>query len=149
MPRKFDDKRRNRDLLKKYGITLEEYNKMLAEQDGACKICGSHPTGRPLHVDHWHALLYWKLRSTRTDDGWLVESNDEVNLMPLKISVRAKKKTDALKEARRQLLRLSIRGLICWRDNSALRWGKDDPVILRSAAKYLEDYHAKLRGING
>lgn len=61
---------RNRDsrLRREFGITLEQYNAMLAEQGGACAICGEPPTiigyrpsrrpGRPtrpiLVVDHDH-----------------------------------------------------------------------------------------------
>lgn len=51
---------RNRDL-KKYGITLEDQERMLIEQGGKCKICGreilmfgesKHTTA---HVDHDHS----------------------------------------------------------------------------------------------
>lgn len=42
-------------LKRRYGITLEEYEKMFAEQDGKCAICkGVCPTGRNLAVDHDH-----------------------------------------------------------------------------------------------
>lgn len=30
---------RRNDLIKKYGITVEDYNKMFQEQDGKCAIC--------------------------------------------------------------------------------------------------------------
>lgn len=41
--------------LKKYGLTLGAYEKMLADQLSGCAICGKAPTsGRPLHVDHDH-----------------------------------------------------------------------------------------------
>lgn len=42
--------------LKKYGITIEEYNKLLEEQDGCCKICGKYFTEykRDFSVDHNH-----------------------------------------------------------------------------------------------
>jgi hypothetical protein len=40
---------RNR-ILAKYGLTLEDYNKMLREQDGVCAICSRRQN--PLHVDH-------------------------------------------------------------------------------------------------
>ncbi len=42
-------------LRRKYGISLAQYDEMLAAQDGACFICNSAP--RPpysLHVDHDH-----------------------------------------------------------------------------------------------
>jgi hypothetical protein len=42
-----------RSLVKrKYGLTLEEYKAILAR---GCAICGSHPGGRFIHLDHDHA----------------------------------------------------------------------------------------------
>lgn len=41
-----------RQLLKDYGITLEEYNQMAARQDFRCGICGQDDN--PLVVDHKH-----------------------------------------------------------------------------------------------
>ena len=54
---------RLRHLLKKYGITLEQYDAMLEEQQGSCAICGTADNGStqdgknplPLSVDHDHA----------------------------------------------------------------------------------------------
>ncbi len=43
-------------LMRKYGITIGQYNSMLEEQGGGCFICGRLP--RPdisLHVDHDHS----------------------------------------------------------------------------------------------
>lgn len=43
-----------------YGMTIEEYNAMLEEQNGVCAICGKPETATrdgqalPLHVDHCH-----------------------------------------------------------------------------------------------
>lgn len=50
------NKRKN--LLKSYGLTLEEYDRILNEQDGLCKIC-KDPTAKhwrtdKLFVDHDH-----------------------------------------------------------------------------------------------
>lgn len=60
-PRKF----KNVELLKRYGITIEAFEEMLASQNGVCKICempetAVHPrTGevRHLAVDHCHTNL--------------------------------------------------------------------------------------------
>ena len=47
---------RKLDYRKKYGITLEEYNKMFAHQNGCCLICDQHQTvlNKGLSVDHCH-----------------------------------------------------------------------------------------------
>ena len=57
------DKNRNNQLKRLYGISLNEYNQILEEQGGLCKICGTdNPKGRKtgrgnvtsLYVDHCH-----------------------------------------------------------------------------------------------
>jgi hypothetical protein len=51
---------RARHLLRTYGITPADYDRMLAEQGGGCAICGATPTAQRakyktfLHVDHCH-----------------------------------------------------------------------------------------------
>jgi hypothetical protein len=56
-------KKRNENLRRNYGITLDQYNQMLVEQKGVCKICGTDdPGGRQtgrgsvdsFYVDHCH-----------------------------------------------------------------------------------------------
>ena len=48
---------RERWLLRKYAMTVEDYNELLIEQDYACAICKKHVSEfeRPLFVDHDHA----------------------------------------------------------------------------------------------
>lgn len=36
------------------GVTLDDYDRMLAEQGGGCAICGAPPKTRRLDVDHDH-----------------------------------------------------------------------------------------------
>lgn len=50
------DKARNGYFIKKYGITLEQYEAMLAEQGGVCAICLKDDTLKRLAVDHCHSL---------------------------------------------------------------------------------------------
>lgn len=53
---------RERHLLRKYGLTLEQYNEMAVRQDNRCAICGEVENGKtrdgksdlPLMVDHDH-----------------------------------------------------------------------------------------------
>ena len=42
-----------RTRLKQYGLSVEQYEQMLADQGGACAVCGAVPD-RTLHVDHCH-----------------------------------------------------------------------------------------------
>lgn len=49
-----EDRVRNHRYLKKYGITLREYERLLKKQKGKCAICGALPGRRRLEVDHCH-----------------------------------------------------------------------------------------------
>jgi hypothetical protein len=53
---RYDRRRWAHTLRKKYGITLEQYEDMLAAQDGCCAICKRAVEAAPrrLHVDHDH-----------------------------------------------------------------------------------------------
>lgn len=46
--------RRNGHLVRKYGITADEYDERLARQGGGCKICGRSLERIRLAVDHDH-----------------------------------------------------------------------------------------------
>jgi hypothetical protein len=46
--------KREKLLLKKYGITADEYDRMFEEQGGKCKICGDKQEDKKLAVDHCH-----------------------------------------------------------------------------------------------
>lgn len=54
-----ESKRRNRSgqLLARYGVTADEWDEVLAFQNGVCAVCGAipPPSGRNLHSDHDHA----------------------------------------------------------------------------------------------
>lgn len=40
---------------KQLGLTIEDYDRMLAAQGGGCAICGTTPKTRRLDTDHDHA----------------------------------------------------------------------------------------------
>jgi hypothetical protein len=48
---------KNSYLMRTYGITLQDYNKMFEEQSGCCAICNTHQSEfkQSLSVDHCHA----------------------------------------------------------------------------------------------
>lgn len=48
-------KRRNNALVRMYGITVEQYDKLLAKQGGVCALCGKVPGKRHLSTDHNHS----------------------------------------------------------------------------------------------
>lgn len=53
----FKRKQRRHYYMKRYGITPEIYDEMLARQKGVCAICGenkAHKTQKYLHIDHNH-----------------------------------------------------------------------------------------------
>jgi hypothetical protein len=54
-PVKCDEHQRRSQLKRLYGLTLAQYDAMLAAQGGACALCPTVPTSRKrLHVDHCH-----------------------------------------------------------------------------------------------
>jgi hypothetical protein len=56
LSRKYKHVKKDRDLQSTYGIDLETYNRMLAQQNHKCKICHAHQDGlkRAMCVDHDH-----------------------------------------------------------------------------------------------
>lgn len=82
-------------LMKRYGMTVEQYGQMSIEQDHRCAICRSPETGnRRLAVDHCH----------RTG---------------------------------------KVRALLCQACNTALGKLKDDPLLIRRAAEYVERHSSE------
>lgn len=55
MKRRSSDYYRCKNLRSKFGLTVEDYDRLLAKQKGRCAICGQHPPKtRRLAVDHIH-----------------------------------------------------------------------------------------------
>jgi hypothetical protein len=56
LSRKYKHVKKDRDLQSNYGIDLETYNRMLAQQNHRCKICHAHQDvlKRAMCVDHDH-----------------------------------------------------------------------------------------------
>lgn len=49
------DSNQDKVLLRKYGITEQQFHDMLSDQCGRCAICATHfETSRKTHIDHCH-----------------------------------------------------------------------------------------------
>jgi hypothetical protein len=71
-----------KDWLATYGLTVAQYDAMLAEQGGVCAVCGNATKGR-LHVDHVHGsaptLVRGLLcRQCNTAIGFLEDSEERL-----------------------------------------------------------------------
>lgn len=131
------NKATDRRLQKTYGITLAEYNQMLKDQNGTCWICNVPPKeNRRLHVDHDHKVARTKVQLYKQGRIWFAEARG--------IIFGDASKKIAKWEITRRLKRLSVRGLLCWHDNTAIQKFRDDPDRMESAAKYIRSYKERL-----
>jgi hypothetical protein len=67
---------RARRLKRKYGISIRQYDEMLALQLGVCAICHFPPKSRRLHVDHDHATKRVRGLLCFTCNRFLVSKNN-------------------------------------------------------------------------
>jgi hypothetical protein len=74
--------------LRRYGITLEDYNAMFAEQGGKCAICGAHQSElpAPLFVDHNHETGQVRKLLCRNCNLVLGFARDNIEILKVAIS---------------------------------------------------------------
>lgn len=141
------DKQVSARLWKNYGITLSEYEVMLEAQGFTCAICHRPPTNKRLHVDHCHVFVRKKITTTRlASKSWFAST--DLKLFPY-FEAEGKTKSEAIKAVKHQLRRASVRGLLCWADNTALQKYRDDPDRMEAAAKYIRKFNQKQGDSNG
>jgi hypothetical protein len=104
-----EDSNRRTNLRKWYGITLEDYNQMRAEQDYRCVICGRHEDDLPLANRPGRPRKDGK--KTRQAQVLYVDHDHATG---------------------------AIRGLLCARCNTALGQFGESPELLGRAIRYLE-----------
>jgi hypothetical protein len=76
----FKQRSRGAMLRLKYGITHEDYERMLSEQSGVCAICKNPPTEkRPLAVDHCHKTNRVRGLLCNPCNSFLGRINDDVD----------------------------------------------------------------------
>lgn len=130
-------------LRKTYNITLKDYEYLSQLKNGGCWICGSVPSNRRLHVDHDHS---WKkvplqfISPKESETGvWFAKAvyngEEYVEIDP--------KKSLATRGLKKQLLRASVRGLLCYQHNAGLQKFSDKTEWLLSSARYLGNFHVE------
>ena len=149
-----EKKLRDRDkrLQSTYGITLEQYNKILEVQGGCCAACGRPSTDFTvsLNVDHEH----FRVKVYRRDAGSLFEPDCKWQAhtrVQTKFIIRiARSKEQAIAECKKSAMPYSVRGLLCpGRHGPAgtccnRNIGRiDNPDWLRKVIVYLEDPPAR------
>lgn len=82
-------KHRNTFLYYKYGITLDEYNRILAQQNNQCKIChiDQKLTGRLLQVDYNHQIKEVRGLVCAKCNQMIGRYKDDPNYIKLQISL--------------------------------------------------------------
>jgi hypothetical protein len=77
------DRQTNGLLVRIYGITLEDYNRMLSEQNDCCAICGKHKDNfqRGLSVDHNHVTHKVRALLCHKCNTGLGNLGDDINIL--------------------------------------------------------------------
>lgn len=133
-------------LLKKYAISELEFLAQLRSQGNVCKICGCPPPqGRNFHVDHDHSVERTKIICTKQNGLWVAGPAKSGGIFDFTFTERTKQEARA--KVKRRLLRLSIRGIICYRDNVALQKFSDDALRMQAAAEYIQAYERYRDGV--
>jgi hypothetical protein len=136
-------------LMKTYGVGLDWYNKQFTKQNYGCAICASGPGTRRLHVDHDHAWKKVKIAASKISEknslsGTIWEACAEY--LGKSYYDTGDTKSLAIRTIKRQLLRDSVRGLLCYTCNAGLQKFADNPERLRAAADYLARHQSPDNG---
>lgn len=132
------ERERNSRLLRTYGISSDEYDQMLKEQNYGCKICGSNGGERRLHIDHDHKYKYLKIETYKAGVWFAFSSYNGKNYADI-----GGTKSQAIQAVRATLKKNSVRSLLCWPCNRGLQSWRDNPELLRNAAIYLERFRGQ------
>jgi hypothetical protein len=125
-----------------FGITLVEYNNILAAQHGVCKICGRQPAKVRLAVDHDHRFDRIKIKISKFSNLFKgLAYNPFLNVF---IELVHPNRKELRKLIKLMLRRRSIRGLLCMNCNRGLQKFYDKPERFEAAAKYLREFERRI-----
>jgi hypothetical protein len=125
-------------------LSKEEKTAIRAEYGNRCSICGSTGGTRALSIEHDHAMTKRKITCYKTFGMWKA-ALAHPTLRTCEF-FEAPTRAEALKKARTEMVRQSIRGICCYWCNSGLKWFKDNPGLLLAAANYISRFRSKLYG---
>jgi len=77
------DNQKQSHLLRTYGISLDDWNRMFEEQNGCCMICKRHSMeiSRKLVVDHCHRTMKVRALLCQSCNNILGRVNDDVFIL--------------------------------------------------------------------
>ena len=136
------DKAADSRLRRIFGITLVEYNIILADQGGVCKICGHPPRKVRLAVDHDHRFDRMKIAIYKDVDKFYWIADCIPFVMPVGGFLT---KLLAKTYVKLKLRRMSIRGLLCMNCNRGLQKFYDKPERFEAAALYLREFERRIK----
>lgn len=131
-----NDKARDRYYQKKYGVGLDWYNKTLAEQGGGCAGCGHPAKTILLSIDHCHKWKEVRITYVKNLGQWTGQAEYWGKIY----YATAVRKHEVSKKIRAQLKTASVRGILCYPCNGALRKLRDNPQIAENLARYLRKH---------
>jgi len=134
---------------------LKQGNPKLPETAGGCWVCGKPPKeNKRLHIDHDHRFHRAKIYITVEKNENLVP-NKKIKLFKVSAFLDGVmiiepyfflgSKAKAKEDCKTKLKQMSVRGLLCWQDNTALQKYRDNDSRMEKAIIYLRRYK---KGLN-
>lgn len=145
------DQAANTRLLRTYGITLHDYNSLLAAQGGKCAICRKPMGETRLHTDHCHRFAkQYKVAAHKVDTGsgkmWFAFTQHRSGsniLASFYAEAMLRSHSEAIRKVKQFIKARTVRGLLCMHCNRGLRYFFDRPDNFERAAAYLRSFEGR------
>lgn len=132
-----EDKKRDRYYRRQFNIGLDRYNAMESRYNGTCWVCRNPPVNNRLAVEHCHQWKYVKIKTMPSGMGTWEASAEYYGIVYF---VGDHKKNEAIREVRKQLQTASVRGLVCFGCNGAIRKLRNNATYAQNLADYLKEH---------